>query len=214
MISLISPQCCTMECQFPTACHTISTSIVPFPFLKFYSISVITIGRLEYIWPNQKPHSVMQGTRKMNLVQVLFDQASYTLHGRNPQRQQSHADKSGDLAGNRTSSLHFLQNFHWVSCSVWVADPSCWISKFWTNNQVHFFYVTVTVMLSSSQNKRGTITTQHTASYHCQIFTVKRSMVEWNSILQSNWSSAYLYTEREVCFVWHMMKTNSPPSKM
>lgn len=50
----------------------------------------------------------MQGTRKINLLQVVFDQVSYTLHGRNPQRQQSHADKSGELAGNRTSSFHII----------------------------------------------------------------------------------------------------------
>jgi len=51
---------------------------------------------------------------------------------------------------------------------------------------VYFSDVTVTVMLSSSQNKHVTITTQHTASHHCQIFTVKRPMVEWNSVLQNN----------------------------
>ena len=39
-------------------------------------------------------------------------------------------------------------------------------------------------------------------------------MVEWNSILQNNLSSAYLHTEREVCFICHTKKTNSPPSKI
>jgi len=205
MTSLTSPHCCTMVRKIPTARHIISTSIVPFPFLKLYSISVVTTGWLEYMRPHQKPYSAMQGTRKMNLVQVLFDRASYSLLGG------THKDSSH----MRTKyTLYFLQTFQWVSCNVWAADQSCWKCKFWTNNQVYFSDVTVTVMLSSSQNKQGTITTQHTASYHCQIFTVKQSMVEWNSSPQNNWSSAYWYTEREVCFVCHMMKTNSTPPKM
>jgi hypothetical protein len=109
---------------------------------------------------------------------------------------------------------YFLQNFHWVSRSVLAADPSCWKHTFWTINHMYFSDVTVTVMPSSSHNKQGTIITQHTASHHCQIFTVKRSMVEWNSILQNNLSSVYWYTEREVCFVCQIMKTNSPPPQM
>lgn len=194
MSSVISPHCCTMECKIPTACHTISTSIGPFPFLKFYSISVVTNGWLEYMRPNQKSHSVMQGTRKMNLVQVLFNQASFILLGRYPQRQQSDADKSGNPTGNRTFSLHHITLSAELSLSV-MQCVSCWTHlagniNFGLTIRCIFLMFTVIIMLLSSQTKQGTITTQHTASYHCQIFTMKQSMVEWNSILQNNWRSA------------------------
>jgi hypothetical protein len=44
----------------------------------------------------------------MNSAPIPVEQASYILLGRYLQRQQSHADKSGDRAGNITSSFHHI----------------------------------------------------------------------------------------------------------
>lgn len=58
----------------------------------------------------------MQDTRKMNLVQVLFDQASYTLLGMCPQRQQPHADKTSSFNHIILSAELSLSVMQCVSC--------------------------------------------------------------------------------------------------